>query len=272
MTKRNKKGNINNPEDDINMAGGAGGAIEEAAKEPEEELKQKLSEPSALLHQKVMYIDRQIAAGYPQNQKANGKSQTDQMWHNEINSISKICRELKEVVIQLDSSSPQLGSAVLPQGGRPEHRDMLYAYRSEALEQLNEKIGNQPLTEREMIRQIEPLLLAQGFSSGQTESDKRISELSLDRLKGLNQVIDSKRGRKFNDRIDSILNDQLQKSAEAIKDKKQFYKEQILENSRVLIGADKKTNELFSEQGVLDDPELKEDLRNAIFKALYRVN
>ena len=37
----------------------------------------------------------------------------------------------------------------------------------------------------------------------------------------------------------------------------------------MLIGADKKTNELFSEQGVLEDPELKEDLRNAIFKALY---
>ena len=82
------------------------------------------------------------------------------MWHNEINSISKICRELKEITNALDSSSPQLGSAVVPPGGNPQHRDLLFAYRSEALENLNEKVGNQPLTEREMLRQIDPLLPA----------------------------------------------------------------------------------------------------------------
>ena len=52
------------------------------------------------------------------------------------------------------------------------------------------------------------------------ETTKKISELPLDRLKSLHQVIEVKRGRKINDRIDNILSDQLQKSAKAIKDTK----------------------------------------------------
>ena len=68
------------------------------------------------------------------------------------------------------------------------------------LEQMNEKLGDTPQTEREMLKLIEPLLPQKQFnftaaSGGISEEEKKISDLSFERLKGLSQVIDSKRNK-----------------------------------------------------------------------------
>ena len=65
---------------------------------------------------------------------------------------------------------------------------------------MNEKLGDPPQTEREMLKLIEPLLPQKmlNFTSatgGVVEEEKKISDLSLERLKGLSQVIDSKRNK-----------------------------------------------------------------------------
>ena len=64
---------------------------------------------------------------------------------------------------------------------------------------MNEKLGDPPQTEREMLKLIEPLLLQKQFNytaaGGISEEEKKISDLSLERLKGLSQVIDSKRNK-----------------------------------------------------------------------------
>ena len=65
---------------------------------------------------------------------------------------------------------------------------------------MNEKLGDTPQTEREMLKLIEPLLPQKQFNftavaGGITEEEKKISDLSFERLKGLSQVIDSKRNK-----------------------------------------------------------------------------
>ena len=55
-----------------------------------------------------------------------------------------------------------------------------------------------------MINLIEPLLPR--YEGKPDEKAKSINDLSYKRLKGLSQVIDNKRGSKFNERIDAILN------------------------------------------------------------------
>ena len=58
-----------------------------------------------------------------------------------------------------------------------------------------------------MINLIEPLLPR--YEGKPDEKAKSINDLSYKRLKGLSQVIDNKRGSKFNERIDAILNKKL---------------------------------------------------------------
>ena len=55
--------------------------------------------------------------------------------------------------------------------------------------------------------------------------DKRISDLSDDRLKLFGQKIEAKRKKQFNDRIDKILNENLSVTAKKIKEAKQHQKD-----------------------------------------------
>ena len=112
-----------------------------------------------------------------------------------------------------------------------------------------------------MINLIEPLLPR--YEGKPDEKAKSINDLSYKRLKGLSQVIDNKRGSKFNERIDAILNKQLSKTAADLKDIKTDHKNMQQDKDSILIGCDANTPAEFK------DDEIKKATRIAVFKALF---
>ena len=139
--------------------------------------------------------------------KSSKKTQGAEAWSLAINNINGIAQNLKKVSKDLHQEGSRFQALSVVPNFEPnllnQHMQFqLYIAppRAETVEQMNEKLGDPPQTEREMLKLIEPLLPQKmlNFTSatgGVVEEEKKISDLSLERLKGLSQVIDSKRNK-----------------------------------------------------------------------------
>ena len=109
-----------------------------------------------------------------------------------------------------------------PPPKRPE--ELLIAFKSEQLEQMCEKLGDEPLSDKEVIKTMSglaayPIPIAQ---------EKDIKDLSKEQLEDLNKAISAKRGKCFNSEIDSLLGKLSQTKVELIEQKRSYHEQQKL--------------------------------------------
>ena len=80
---------------------------------------------------------------------------------------------------------------------------------------MHEKFGNAPLSDKEVLTLISKL---SPFKSEIIANEKEIKDLSKENLEDLNKAIKAKRGRCFNDEIDSLLGNLEKSKTEIIKE------------------------------------------------------
>ena len=148
------------------------------------------------------------------------------MWLQEMNEISGITTQLKEVSLQLEGSAIK-SQAVLPQSEHVGMNNLMF-HKGAQLEQAWEKLGDQPPNERELLKLIDPVFV--NFPPDEKDDKDQannLSELSQERLQYLSDFIKTKRGKQLNGRIDAILKPKLQETANELWNTKQKYKDQL---------------------------------------------
>ena len=103
-------------------------------------------------------------------------------------------------VSQVPNPPPRFQGEVQPPPKRSE--ELLIAFKSDQLEQMWEKLGDEPQTDKEVIQFMSGLA---SCSNEQIAKEKDIRDLSKEQLEDLTQAIEVKRGKCFNKEIDHLL-------------------------------------------------------------------